>query len=122
MRFGLATTGQPARALHIPKALVILVLLAVADGITTHIGLAAGATEVNPLLATLFGVHPLVGEAFRVSVWMLVIAIFWRAHRSPSCGRRWLRFCETAAIAIVGTVVALNAGQLVLLWWLCWWW
>lgn len=55
-------------ATRIPRALIALALLAVLDGITTHVGLALGAHEVNPLLAMLYGIHPLAGEAFRVSL------------------------------------------------------
>jgi len=115
---GVVVNARRIGASAVPVPLVILALLAVADGVTTHIGLAFGATEVNPLLAALFAVHPLVGEGFRVGVWVAVIAVFWRAHRSPSCSRHWLHRIQVAAIGIIGTVVALNAGQLALLWWL----
>lgn len=96
-------------------SLIVLALLAVADGITTHIGLSLGGVELNPLLAALFAVHPLVGEAVRVAGWLAIIGFFWWAH-ARARARVW-RGCVGGAIVLSGIVVSLNTLQL-LLWWL----
>ena len=107
--------AQRIGSLAVPVPLVILALLAVADGITTHIGLVLGATEVNPLLAALYAVHPLVGESFRVGMWIAVLTFLWWAQ--PACGRRWWYFWVGIGITGMMALVAWNTVQL-LRWWL----
>lgn len=98
--------------------LYLLAALAVADGVTTHIGLAFGMGEANPLFAALFAASPPVGWIVYICTLSVGLGMFWVAEHSPSCSRRWLHGCYGVAITIKGSAVALNTAQLALWWWL----
>jgi hypothetical protein len=97
----------------IPSPVLILAVLSALDGITTHIVLAGGGRELNPLLAALFAVHPAFGEAVRTSVWLMVLGVLVYVHKAaPWC--RYPEGVEIAMILTVGTVVWANIVQLIL--------
>ena len=108
--------AQRTQSLGIPVPLVILALLAVADGITTHIGLAFGVSELNPLFAALFAANLLSAWAIYAIAWATVLGFVWWAY--PHCGRRWWLFCVAVGIIGKGGIVVWNTAQLALLWWL----
>ena len=100
---------------RVPKPIIVLALLVVADGITTHIGLAFGITELNPLFATLFAWHLWAAWLLYAGAWAAVLGFVWWAR--PRCSRRWWRFWVGFGIAGKGSIVAWNMAQLALLWW-----
>lgn len=94
----------------IPWSLVVLALLAIADGITTHIGLAVGITEFNPLFATLFAWHLWAAWLLYAGGWAAVLYFVWWAH--SRCGRRWWRFWVGFGVTGKGCIVVWNVAQL----------
>ena len=100
---------------RIPTAIIILALLAVADGVTTQVGMSLGIAELNPLFAPLLATVPLAAWSIYAAAWGALLVFLWWAQ--PRCGRRW--WLAWVGFGIVGkaAIVAWNTAQLALLWW-----
>ena len=101
-------------ALRISVPLVVLALLAVADGVMTQVGLSLGAAELNPLFAPLFATALLFAWSLYAVAWGAVLGFLWWAQ--PRCSRRWWQVWIGIGIIGKGAIVAWNTAQLAQLW------
>jgi hypothetical protein len=92
----------------IAAALLVFVLLNLADLLLTVRALSMGAVEGNPVMAYLFAVDPTLAALFKVVVGAGIALAIWSA-------RRYRRMLETSLVIVaVMTVVLLYHGYIAL--------
>jgi len=83
-------------------------LLSLLDGYLTLLEVSAGiASEGNPVLASLFEIHPWAAIGFKTSMMVLVSAIIWSSRRL-----RVMLVLSVFACAVFTAVVAYHLGSL----------
>ncbi len=92
----------------VAAALLVFVLLNLADLLLTIRALSMGAVEGNPIMAYLFAVDPTLAALFKVVVGAGIALAIWSA-------RRYRRILETSLVIVaVMTVVLLYHGYIAL--------
>lgn len=80
-------------------ALLVFVVLNIVDLLLTVRALSMGAREINPIMARLFEIDPMMAAVFKVVVGAAIAIAVWSA-------RRYRRMLETSlALVVVMTVV-----------------
>jgi hypothetical protein len=92
----------------IAAALLVFVVLNIADLLLTIRALSLGAVEVNPVMAWLFDLDPALAAMFKLAVGLAIALAVWAA-------RRYRKILETSLLLVaVMTMVLLYHGYNVL--------